>query len=173
MKTVIACRHCGLPHGSHLELCESDVPAKQLQDELAAGTLLTEQELELGFGQKLDICYRLSLEVLFEDDRCLRQRSWVEGLAKDLSDDLWAWGDGLMTKYHMKQQTGRCSLQAKLDYDLGAEEQKLDETIVRFSKVLQDHGLKVPAYIQELLDGNADQNDSEQLVDQDVRAAVR
>lgn len=94
------------------------------------------------FGDKLSLAYYLSLALGYVDD-CVTVRDTEALFGAETSDDIWAWADGLVAKYHESRQSGRCSLQATIDYDIAEEEKRLDATIAKFQELIRKYNLPV------------------------------
>ena len=87
-------------------------------------------------AEKMWSAYQLSLQILYEpreDGQCVNLRP----NAPD-DEDVWAWADGLMHAYYERMEEGRCSLQAQLDFDVGAFEATVDATLIRFTTLLRE-----------------------------------
>ena len=59
-----------------------------------------------------------------------------------VSDRIWVWVDGLVQNYHVSRMTGRCSLQATIDYDIGEAEASIDKEIALFQGLVRQHGIE-------------------------------
>lgn len=84
------------------------------------------------FGDKLHQAFVLANQLTDPDEDIPASYS------EELTDLLYAYVDGLEEKRHRKLQSGRCSLQALIDYDVEAEEVRLDEHIALFQKLLAE-----------------------------------
>lgn len=96
-----------------------------------------EDVFEPSFGDKLGQAIGLSLEVLYEDredGHCVDLRNL--NLPEETTDKLFSYADGLEAKYHYKRHVGQCSTQATIDYDIAAEEARLDADIKQFQELL-------------------------------------
>ena len=86
---------------------------------------------ETSFQEKLNRAYQLALELAYEDDECIHPTN--------INNDLvWAYVDGLIKNYHNKILSGRCSLQATIDYDMEKEEKTLNDHISMFKKMIKE-----------------------------------
>ena len=97
-----------------------------------------ENVFEASFGDKLSQAIGLSLEVLYEDredGHCVDLRN-LDHLDLETTNKLFCYADGLEGQYHYKRHTGQCSLQATIDYDIAAEEARLDADIKQFQELL-------------------------------------
>ena len=55
-------------------------------------------------------------------------------------DMIWGWADGLMHKYYDRMATGRCSLKASLEFDLGEFEQGVRRDLDTMQNILKQVG---------------------------------
>lgn len=77
----------------------------------------------------------LAFETVAPDDSYLDPRN--TGLPAEHEDMIWAWADGLMHEYYQRMATGRCSLQASLDFDPGKFEQQVRRDLATMQRILK------------------------------------
>jgi len=53
----------------------------------------------------------------------------------DWDDIVWSFVDGLYQKWFFDRMEGKCSLQATIDFDIEAEEKKIDNWTVELEKI--------------------------------------
>lgn len=58
---------------------------------------------------------------------------------RDTVEMIWGHADGLTAKWLYDRRDGRCSLQASIDFDIEAEEKKLDGQIALMRKLWEEH----------------------------------
>jgi hypothetical protein len=80
--------------------------------------------------EKVYEAHQLALEVCGIGDPELADLS---ALPMDVQDRLWGHADGLFAGYVEKRISGRCSLQATMDFDMTALEKELDDVIAEFT----------------------------------------
>ncbi len=56
------------------------------------------------------------------------------------SDMVWAWADGHVHGYYERMATGRCSLQAQVDFDLGEFEERVVRQLDMMRRLLKRIG---------------------------------
>jgi hypothetical protein len=106
-----------------------------------------EQGLEHSLCWKMRRAYQLTGNLCFVWDG----RGYV-GAVRDTralfgesaSADLWAWSEGSMHKYYEDRATGRCSLQAFIDFDIGGFEAEADRVINLCIGLHERIGLAIP-----------------------------
>jgi hypothetical protein len=106
-----------------------------------------EQGLEHSLRWKMRRAYRLTGNLCFVwDERgyICEVRDTRALFGESASDDLWAWSEGLMHKYHGDRASGRCSLQASIDFDIGRFEAEADRVIELCTRLHERIGLAIP-----------------------------
>lgn len=84
------------------------------------------------YGVSLDLAYA----TLSPDGHYLDVRE----LPVEHSDMVWAWADGHVHGYFERITTGRCSLQAQIDFDLEAFEERVVRQLDTMKRILQRMG---------------------------------
>lgn len=72
--SIPVCDLCGLPHGTHIELCESDLSMEELKQRLNSGTLLVSQDKVLWDAVVDPLLF--ALQGVVTEARNLRWYSW-------------------------------------------------------------------------------------------------
>lgn len=78
-------------------------------------------------GRAFDLSRKLS------DTHILREQNF---LSEDEADIVFAWEDGLKQKYYFDRVEGRCSIQMRIDFDVGAFEKEVDEDIKKMEALV-------------------------------------
>ena len=108
---------------------------------------MTEAEEEIdvfepSFRDKLAKAFYLGLALAYVGDTCVEVRDMDALFGAEVSDRIWVWVDGLVQNYHVSRMTGRCSLQATIDYDIGEAEASIDKEIALFQGLVRQHGIE-------------------------------
>lgn len=89
---------------------------------------------ELSINEKIGIAFNLANKLgVLECEGKLK-------ITEEDSDIIWVHADGLRAKYLEDRRDGRCSLQASIDFDVAAEELRLDSDIQLFEELLLNEG---------------------------------
>lgn len=95
--------------------------------------------------------YNLSLDLAYEDmapnGHYLTPRS---NLPTEEADLIYGWADGLMHKYYENRSSGRCSLQATIDFDVAKFEQSVVKDIAKMKIILARVGKPVKLDFAEM-----------------------
>lgn len=55
-------------------------------------------------------------------------------------DMIWGWADGLIHKFFQSRASGRCSLQAMIDFDVAKFEKKVKDNVTTMERLLEKWG---------------------------------
>ena len=88
--------------------------------------------------EAVETSWDLAFETVAPDDHYLDPRD--TGLPAEHEDMIWGWADGLMHKYYERMATGRCSLKASLEFDLGEFEQGVRRDLDIMQQILKQVG---------------------------------
>ena len=108
-------------------------------------------EPEQGLGHSL--CWKMRRAYQLTGNLCFvwDERGYVGEVrdtqalfGEEASETLWAWSEGLMHKYCEDRTSGRCSLQAFIDFDVGRFEAETDQVIELCNRLHERIGLAIP-----------------------------
>jgi hypothetical protein len=69
---------------------------------------------------------------------------------EDETDMVWSWADGHQHKHLHDRTSGRCSLQAMIDFDIGRFEEQVRRDIVTLTQLLARFGAPKPLDFSEM-----------------------
>lgn len=87
----------------------------------------------MSFADKLDKAFVLSMRLVYEGHR---YRDLPLDDAAEEFDLVYGYADGLSAARHERIQTGQCSINQMISYDIEAEEVNLDADIARLEALL-------------------------------------
>ena len=103
-------------------------------------------------AELLEDAYQLSLDLAYSelspDGGCFTPRD--DNFSDDDSDMIWGWADGLTHKYYFKMTEGNCSLQAMVDFDIGAFEATVKKNIEVMTNLVAKVGKPITLTVQEM-----------------------
>ena len=92
--------------------------------------------MEKSINDKLNDLHRLAYDLCFDCNNTAIDTDAIYGAA--VSEQLWSLMDGLYYKYLDVRINGHCSLSESLKFDLGTEEEKIDQWTERFKILMTD-----------------------------------
>ncbi len=80
----------------------------------------------------MDDAFYLAMRVCYTDGRMI-----VRKFSHPQEDEIWAWADGLNHAYYGKIASGRCSIQASIDFDVSKWEDKVLADIAMMESLIK------------------------------------